>query len=84
MGAGGYLCRPTKGVELHCDDCQQPYAVWFAPSPNLELRHGRRELQRRSWWDVMPTLLYAPRRSSRRCANGMGSATRKSIHASCR
>lgn len=23
----------TKGVELHCDDCQQPYAVWFAPSP---------------------------------------------------
>ncbi len=23
----------TKGVELHCDDCQQGYAVWFAPSP---------------------------------------------------
>lgn len=22
-----------KGVELHCDDCQQPYAVWFAPNP---------------------------------------------------
>lgn len=22
----------TKGVELHCDDCQQRYAVWFAPS----------------------------------------------------
>lgn len=23
----------TKGVELTCDDCEQPYTVWFAPSP---------------------------------------------------
>jgi hypothetical protein len=25
--AGG---EPITGQELHCDDCQQPYAVWFA------------------------------------------------------
>jgi len=28
------------GVELHCDDCQSPYAVWFAPNPIWNLVIG--------------------------------------------
>ena len=28
------------GVELHCDDCQSPYAVWFAPNPIWNLVMG--------------------------------------------
>lgn len=30
----------VTGVELHCDDCQKPYARWFADSPEWNLVMG--------------------------------------------
>lgn len=39
-GEARRACRPVSGVELHCDDCQQPYGVWFAENDVWNLVMG--------------------------------------------